>query len=105
MIIDFGGHQLPGMLEVAVPLQIANIEQLTGQPTEHEIEQARAFADTLGEQGDVLLYGGKRGEAAKIFVALARAVAVLAFCPGGVRLFGCHWKAGDHNKQSEVSDE
>jgi hypothetical protein len=48
----------------------------------------------LAEKGDVLLFGSKqKGQAADLFNRLARAIAVLSFCPGGVHLFGRHWQA------------
>jgi hypothetical protein len=39
----------------------------------------------------VLLYGGKRGEAAHLFNRLAQTVAVLAFVPGGIEFCGTRW--------------
>jgi hypothetical protein len=83
---------LGGMLEVAVPLRIAEIER-AGGPSEQDLAEARSFAPTLGEKGDVLQFGGRKGEAADLFNRLARALAVLAFCPGGVTFLGTRYEA------------
>ena len=79
-------------LQTGVPLRIMEMER-SGGPTEDDYTFAREYASTLGSKGDVLLFGGgKKGEAAGLMNGLIRAVAVLAFCPGGVRLFGCHFE-------------
>ena len=52
--------------------------------------QKRAV-DEIACKGDVLMYGGKRGEAAQAFGHLARAVAVGALLPGGITFAGRHW--------------
>ena len=82
---------LSAALSVAVPLHIYEL-RLSGGPTDADIIACRAFADDLGSHGDVLLFGSKKkGETADLFNRLARAIAVLSFCPGGVHLFGEHW--------------
>jgi len=86
-------HPLTTMLGVAVPLIIADLAA-GGGPTDADLEAARAFGPDLAARGDVLLYGGKPGEAGELANRLAHAVAVLAFCPGGVTVFGEHWEAG-----------
>lgn len=86
-------HPLAVMLDCAVPLYIAELEA-RGGPDDADIEAARAFSSVLAARGDVLLYGGKPGEAGGLADRAARGVAVLAFCPGGVTLFGRHWEAG-----------
>jgi hypothetical protein len=58
-----------------------------------DLDQARGFATDLGSRGDVLMDGGKKSEAADLFNRLAHALAVLAFAPGGVKVFGHYWKA------------
>ena len=79
-------------LQFAVPLRIAELLELHG---ETRIRQAYLWAKTAVDEvacrGDVLQYGGKRGEAAAVFNHLARALAALAMSPGGVTFAGCHW--------------
>lgn len=76
-----------------MPLVIAEMKR-RGGPTDTDVEWAREFAWTLAERGDILLYrGGKKGESAEMFNATARAIAILAFSPGGIKLFGQHWEA------------
>jgi len=84
---------LPISLAAAVPLRIAEYIQMGG-PSALDVERARSQAHTLAEKGDVLLYRGKRpGEAATLFNALADCLAIMAFCPGGVKVFGLHFQA------------
>ena len=79
-------------LEVGVPIRAAEL-QYHGGPSKLDLEEARAFADVLAEKGDILQFrGGKKGEAGEIMGGLIRAVAVLAFCPGGIKLFGAHFE-------------
>ena len=84
--------QLKIAMQAAIPLHIMHLQEIGG-PTTQDIEAARATADLLGEKGDILLFGGgKKGEAADIFNKTAKAIAVLAFCPGGVTLLGSHFE-------------
>jgi len=81
-----------GLLEVmicpAVLLQIMQLES-RGGPSEEDRIKAQQSSDMLREHGDILLYGGgKKGECADLFNRTAHAIAVLAFVPGGVELFG-----------------
>jgi hypothetical protein len=78
----------------AITLNIAEIVR-RGGPTNPDREVARGTAQTTAEHSDVLMFGGgKKGEAAAIFNALAFAVAVMAFCPGGVQVFGRRYHRG-----------
>ncbi|WP_326642998.1 hypothetical protein OG884_18450 [Streptosporangium sp. NBC_01755] len=95
-------HPLAGMLAVVVPLEIdrmraMNDEQRTQQIAEHA---SRTVAQLLGEQGDVLLYGG-RG-CAETFAVLARGLVCLAWAPGGVTAFGMHFCA--RHEECEKAD-
>jgi hypothetical protein len=79
-------------LAAAVPLCIWDIHQ-TGTITDSQIKHARELAHDLGAHGDNLLFGGgKSGEAAQLFERLAEAIAILAYSPGGVTLFGMHFE-------------
>lgn len=80
-------------LSAAIPLRIAELKA-KGGPDDDDYERARQYSRTLAERGDVLMFrGGKPGEAAELFNRLAEAVAVMAFAPGGITLFGDHWEA------------
>jgi hypothetical protein len=84
------------MLGVAVPLYIAKMKE-KGGPDDADRKKAQETSSILGERGDILLFGsgkkGKKGECAEMFNRTAESLAVLAFCPGGVGLFGQHWEA------------
>lgn len=83
---------LPIALSAAVPLRIHELRR-RGGPSPADFDEARAFGAELGERGDVLLYRGKPGESAELFNKLSHAIAVLAFCPGGVTVFGEKYEA------------
>lgn len=76
-------------MQVAVTFQI---QKLYKQPLDSIWEtfelHAQAWANTIAYSGDALQFGGKKGEAAPLFVQLVQAVAHLAFAPGGVEIFG-----------------
>jgi len=78
-------------LSAAVPLWIAEARRWS----ESEREAARREClQVIAERGDEILYRSTRkGRSAEAFNALAKAVALLAFAPGGVRVFGLHFEA------------
>lgn len=86
------GHPLADALGAAVPFLIHDLVE-RGSPTDDDWAEAAAFADVLAYKGDILQYGGRKGEAAKLFAALAKSIAVLAFKDGGITCFGTHYEA------------
>ena len=81
---------LQATLEIAVPLWIEKLKQ---QSPEYRLERAKAHVDTIASKGDIILYRSKKtGETAAAFNALAEAIAVLSFQPGGVTVFGLHFE-------------
>ena len=80
-------------LSAAVPLQIMAIKE-RGGVTDEDFASASKFAQTLGEKGDVLLFGSKKkGEAADLFNKTAKAIAVLSYLSGGITIFGGHYES------------
>lgn len=79
-------------LAVAVPLWIADF-QARPEILDRVREIASDMATIIASQGDVRLFGGKKGEAGKVFNALAQALAMGAFQPGGVTFGEQHWDA------------
>jgi|SRR5579872_1737707 len=80
---------LPIALSAAVPLWIEKLKPLT---TDQRIARADELSGIIAEHGDIILYrGGKKGESAKAFNALAEGLAIGAFQPGGATAFGQHW--------------
>lgn len=88
---DIKRERLSTHLSLTVPLAIDEIRE-RGGPTDADRDFAAAFGRMLAHKGDVLLYGGRRGEAAELVSQLARALAVLAYQPGGVSVFGLHFE-------------
>ncbi len=84
-------HPLPLFVATFVPLRILEIQQ-AGGATDADFKRARTFVPDLCEHGDALLYHEKRrtGEMAG---RLVDAIAVLAFVPGGVTMFGQHFES------------
>ena len=84
---------LPEMMGMAVFLRIKTLEQ-RGGPGAEDMARLMETSDMLGEHGDVLIYGGgKPGQCADLFNRTAQDIAVLAFVPGGVEIFGTKFEA------------
>ena len=84
------------MLQVAVPLWFLKIEALAGSLSASEFAQeiaarAKRCGDDVAEHGDCLMFRVK-DKSAHVFNSLAEGIACMAFCPGGVTLFGTHWE-------------
>lgn len=96
-------HKVSGLLHIAmsaaIPLRIMEL-QARGGPSDADWSGLGAVAQDLAEHGDLLLYrGGKKGQSADLFNATAQAIAVLAFLPGGITIFGSHYQAGATNER------
>ena len=77
-------------LRLAVPM---HIEEIRGWSVEERVRVARLCVDEIGSHGDILQYGSKkRGEVAAVYNALARALAIGAYQPGGIDFAGQHWE-------------
>lgn len=77
---------LATMLYVAVHNEIPHVAKLPFSKRRALIEKT---PDLIGEKGDILMYGGKKGEVAQVFARFAEGLAALALQPGGVK-FGDH---------------
>ena len=86
-----------GLLETMIaPAGFLRIEIIRerGGPSAEDLAKVQETSDMLGEHGDILLHGGgKPGQCADLFNRTAHAIAVLAFVPGGVELFGARFDA------------
>ncbi|HKO84462.1 MAG TPA: hypothetical protein VJ140_07830 [Actinomycetota bacterium] len=79
------------MLEVAVPLWIHELRTL--HPADR-IAMARELVDQVASKGDILMFRSKKaGQTADQFNVTARALAAMAYQPGGVTFSGRHWEA------------
>ena len=79
-------------MSAAVPLHIIQLQEWGG-PSQEDLDSMVELAPLLGEKGDILLFGGgKKGECADLFNKTAHAIAVMAFCPGGIDIFGQHYE-------------
>jgi hypothetical protein len=79
-------------LRAAVPLRIGDLLlQSDKSRTWLATRWAADAVDPIASRGDVLQFGGKKGEAAAVFNHLAKGLAALAMVPGGVVFAGTHW--------------
>ena len=89
---------LKDLMSVAVFLTIEQIRR-RGGPSEEDMKKAQETSAILGEHGDILSCGGgKKGEIADLFNEVAHAISVLAFVPGGIRIFGMTFDAAEQLK-------
>lgn len=79
-------------LQALVPLAMF---ELAGTTFEQRQAAAAGASRVIGEHGDDLMFGGRRGPDA--LNAVVRALAVLAYQPGGVTFAGLHFCA-DHGE-------
>jgi len=78
-------------LGAAVPLHVFELKRI---PYDQVVSMAKDAGQVVAEKGDIIQFRSKKkGETAAAFNALARGVACLAFCPGGVQVFGLHFEA------------
>ncbi len=83
---------LAAHLEASVPFLIHDYIK-AGGPSEQDFARASLVYPTeIGSHGDALMYREK-GQTARMMNILADGVAILAFGPGGITLFGCHFEA------------
>lgn len=85
---------LADAMDVAVPIQILKIADRGGPGPEDWRWIKEKGIPTMDELSEYLLHKGFRaGQSAAVFDACARAIAILAFVPCGVTLFGRTWEA------------
>jgi len=56
------------------------------------VRRSEAYSFYIAAHGDVLMYGGKPGQAAKAFNVLAEGLTMMAYYPGGVTLGPLHFE-------------
>ncbi|MEV8636556.1 hypothetical protein AB0395_33405 [Streptosporangium sp. NPDC051023] len=76
-----------------VPLAIAELRGTTFEQRRARIEGA---ADLIASKADQMMFGGKNKKATGVFAAVAMGVAVGAYQPGGITVFGLHACAHSH---------
>jgi hypothetical protein len=82
---------LPMSLQIAVPLWLAELDRLGGEPRQQTIQAWLAEGkDKICESGDTLLYSAGKGEipTRTMFNVTARAVAAMSLHRGGMGFAG-----------------
>lgn len=77
-------------LQAAVPLRMLELAKLHQHQRDYRVrEWAEQACDAVASHGDDLMFGSKRkGATADVFNHLAKGLAALACCPGGVTFAG-----------------
>lgn len=79
-------------LECFVPIEIIQLQRVGG-PTDWHVEEALRKMATLREPGSSeALFFLDKGQTRFAVSVLVESLAVLAFVPGGVKAFGCHFE-------------
>lgn len=80
-------------LSVAVPIWI---RQYRGVCWREAARRAQVCANAVGSKGDVLLHrSDKAGRTAEVFNRFAEGIAIAAYQPGGITVFGMHFEVGE----------
>ena len=96
---------LSTMMQAAVLLKIEQLKD-KGGPADADMKKAQETSDMLGERGDILICGGgTKGDRAELFNRTAHAIAMLAFVPGGVDIFGAHFEATRRRDKQDAKEE
>lgn len=90
-----GFHPLPLALYTAVPLWCREMRELGPEGREQELIRLQE-SDLCLRMEYVLFRGPKKGDSARAFNDLAKAIAILSFCPGGVKVFGVRYESKDN---------
>lgn len=82
-------------LQAAVPLramELDGLRRVNKSLFENTISKwSKDAGDYLSQHGDALMFRVK-GKSAEAFNHLAKGIACMGFCPGGVTAFGTHWE-------------
>jgi hypothetical protein len=93
---EYHTHPLPIALEAAVPLWIAELRLVDDEAFARlfELAQLDELAHVIAGGGDAVLFRSPtRGKSRDVFNAVAKGIALLSFCPGGITIFGRTWVA------------
>ena len=73
-----------------------------GGPNAGDIARVQRYIPDFVERGNDLFFsGGKTGATAERFEQLVEAIAVLAFCPGGITIFDHHHEGLQSGKSQD----
>jgi len=78
-------------LDATVPSLIRELLE-GGGPTDYHYQRLREHGCDLAEHGDAILFA-QPGKTSEAMNRLVEGIAILAFCPGGIRVFGCEFDA------------
>jgi hypothetical protein len=89
---------LSSMLPLAVHLWALRLRE---RSLDYILTRAKECSQIVAEKGDVILHkGGKKGETAAAFNALAEGLACCSFAPGGVTFLDLHFENHYHHPET-----
>ena len=85
---------LKSSLEVAVPLWIEAFKDYDWEQLQKIISDSK---NALSECAEGIIYRIE-GKSAKAFNALAKTIAILSYCPGGIEIFGMRFEGVNNHE-------
>jgi len=85
------GGNLPIALSAAVPLWIMKFKEYSYNDLQTML-RILDESDFCVRMEYVLHKGPKEGDTARAFNDLAKCIAIMSFCPGGITIFGMHFE-------------
>lgn len=86
-------HHLSLALSTAIPIRMLRLMQ-RGGPEAEDFERVHTYVQDFAERGANLFFpANTEGVTADLFERVVDAIAVLAFCPGGLFIFGEHYQS------------
>jgi hypothetical protein len=87
---DYTLRTLKLFLQTAVPLWTIRFKDLSWEELKQIMRESEKVLEELGELATFAQF--KKGETAKAFNAIAKAIAALSFVPQGIDIFGLHFE-------------
>jgi acetolactate synthase small subunit len=86
-------------LSAAIPIRMLRLIKRSG-PEDEDFERVHMYVQDFVERGtDLFFSGSSEGVKADRFEQVVDAIAVLAFCPGGLTIFGEHYQGPERQEE------
>lgn len=98
---DYTLRILKELLQTAVPLWTIRFKDLSWEDLKRIMRESEKVLEESGEFATFAQF--KKGETAKAFNAIAKAIAALSFVPQGIDIFGLHFEARHEGAEGAVA--